>query len=219
MAIKCFAVVRAISERAHHLLGHTGHRLVGAHIRRTFHAAVRSLAPAYTTNVPTIVCVATGLAALGVGGFVARGTIFGSTAQSKISATTSVPTPIGASGFNGLPSGPRELESLPDTLFRFDWNEISGPNAPFTLPDTWLSSVWGEIGSLPDRFGPPGSFVSGGSPDTPRQAAVVAVPEPGGLSIFSAYLFGIGVLRWRLLNSAQAIWTRGARARGEKPRA
>ena len=202
MAIQCFTILRALRATAHH----TSHRLAGHNIHHAHRALMHGVASLHATKLPAVVCVVTGLAAVGVSGFVAGSKLSGSPAPSEIGSTTNTPLPFGASGVESLltsliASVPSEIGSWPDTPFSYDWRETGNlPDSPSTFAWSEIGSplgappsfVWSEIGGLSDI---PSPSESGGSPDTPTQSAAVA--EPASISILGASLFAIAVLRRR----------------------
>jgi len=135
-----------------------------------------------------MVCVATGLAGVGVGGLAVGGKIFGSSAPIEVGSGTNPPLLYEASGVDNLlpsliASGPGAPDSAPDTPFSHDWLEADQPRESPLPPD------WSEIGNIPDIS----------SPDTP--GGPVEAPEPASISVMGAGLLGIATFGWRKARS------------------
>src|SRR5205823_15024037 len=127
MAIQCFAVVRALRATAHQ----AAHRLREHHVHHVHHARHAVVkGAAHATKVPKVVCVAAGLATLGVGGFVAGGKALGpsAAAPNEIGSTANPPLSLGAESAGPLltslvASFPSDIAHSRGTPFFNDWLE------------------------------------------------------------------------------------------------
>jgi hypothetical protein len=194
MAVECFRLVRALGVGAHRHVRHAARRLTGRW--STLHAAAHSVVAAHAVS-PAMVCVLTGLAAIGAGGVVAGARAYGSSVPHEIHNPATTPSAFDPAGLGDdtltlasfpsggtggapeipIPTDPREIDGSPDTLSLLDPSEIAAsPGVPPFDPD--------EIDSSPDD--PKGPV----DPNRP-----VPAPEPAGISMFGPSLLTIVVLR------------------------
>ncbi len=188
MAVECFRLVRALGVGAHRHVRHAARRLTGRWSAP--HAAAHGVVAAHAVS-PAMVCVLTGLAAIGAGGVVAGARAYGSSVPHEIHNPATTPSAFDPAGLGDdtltlasfpsggtggapeipIPTDPREIGGSPDTLSSLDPSEIAAsPGVPPFDPN--------EIDS---------------SPDDPK--GPVAAPEPAGISILGPSLLALAVLR------------------------
>jgi hypothetical protein len=192
MVVQCFDVVRMLAARAHRHFGHRVHRLSGhvlhrAPLRILFGSAVRR-----PVTVSAKVCIATGLAGLGMAGIVAGGVTFGATTTSTPGnlpdpSVTSGPSAAGGAADPAISRDPGEGIIPAGQTIPFDPDATIGLADPAVTfdpsgPDGWPNPPTpfdpGAVGDPPDPETPP-------DPRTPP----VSVPEPSSLAVL-----GVGLL-------------------------
>jgi hypothetical protein len=172
MILKCFAVVRAIAERAH-LVGYAAHGLSAKHVVHAYRAFVHGPVHAHAILLMKMVCVTTGIAAVGVGGLAILGIAFGSAAPGESGVMPGVATPLGPLN---PPASFGQDTALP-LVFETGW---SLDEAALPLGEG-VDSVF--VAPIPTDL-----FNNDSLPDTPNPPA--PVPEPASIWIFGAYLLG-----------------------------
>ena len=150
--MQCFTVFRTLGASARHHVKHAAHHLVAHHVHRAHHVIAHSVIG--PVPIPAMVCILTGLAALGVGALVAEGMGFAPGGSKEVTTAVSTPAPNGPSDIGSLWASlssfhPTEIGSLLVPRSSFDWNELG------SLPVPASSFDWNELGSPPV---PPSSF-------------------------------------------------------------
>jgi hypothetical protein len=161
------------------------------------HAAAHGVASLHPLKFAAVVCVASGLTALGTGGFAVGSKMFGSPAASEIAAATGPPLSFDTSRVDNLlpsliASSSSMVESAPKTPLSYDWHEADRPL------DSRLSFDWSEIGNIPDT---PSRNENSAPPDI--SSVPVGVPEPASIAIMAGSLFAIGAFSRCLRNHAR----------------
>jgi PEP-CTERM motif len=188
MALHCFAAFRALAATAHHHVNHAAYRLVRHHGYRLHHVIAHSGSLA----LPAMVCVVTGLAAIGISSFVPGGS----------NVHRFIPNDVGQLVTPPVPFDSGMLSSQPDPLPWFDSGEIGGlqsimppvdPSKVGDLPDPRSLFDTGDADGSAD---PPSSLdlsEISGSLDTPPQPS--PVPEPTSISVLGIGLLALAVAR------------------------
>ena len=187
--MQCFTAFRTLGASARHHVKNAAHHLVAHHVHRAHHVIAHSVIG--PVPIPAMVCILTGLAALGVGALVAEGMSFAPPASKEVTPAVStlapnVPSEIG-SLFASLSSfNPTEIASLPVPPSSFDWNELGSSPVPSSSFD------WNEVDSLPDS---PYSFDTSGPSSVPIPSGQpAAVPEPTSFLALVTSLLGLATL-------------------------
>ena len=124
--MQCFTVFRTLGASARHHVKHAAHHLVAHHVHRAHHVIAHSVIG--PVPIPAMVCILTGLAALGVGALVAEGMGFAPGGSKEVTTAVSTPAPNGPSDIGSLWASlssfhPTEIGSLLVPRSSFDWNE------------------------------------------------------------------------------------------------
>jgi hypothetical protein len=201
MAIECLTVVRAFRATVHH----AAHRLAGHYLHHAHHAVVKGIV-SHAAKLPVVVCVATGLAAIGGGGLIANGRTAGPSAPRENGGTTNPALSLVTNGTVNLLTSligslPNHIGGSPDTPFPYNWGEASNLSESPSTPawseigspaGTWPSPVWHEIDNfreITSSLSPSEASTLSGTPSQPG-----AVPEPASISVLVAGLCVAAVL-------------------------
>jgi hypothetical protein len=227
--MQCFTVFRTFGASVRHHVKHAAHHLVGRHLHH--HVIAHSVIG--PVPIPAMVCILTGLAAVGVGALVAKGMSFAPPASKEVAPAVStlapnVPSEIGSlwaslSSFHPTEIGSllvpassfdwNELGSLPVAPSSFDWNELGSPPVPPSSFD------WNEVDSLQDF---PYSFDTSGPGSAPVPTGQpAAIREPTSISALAVSLLGLASLlqqkKGHLRTQTRPGWVRLSSRSASKP--